>query len=72
MWLPMPDTISDSSLQSADRIVLVDPNRPGWCRPLFVRFLLRNEKTVEIPVDSTDQLTIKKWADRIRALHLDD
>lgn len=66
---PLP---SDETLRAADRIVLVDPNHPGWCRPLHVRLLLRNSVTVEIPVDSSDRAVVRAWRDRIRRLNLDD
>jgi hypothetical protein len=55
----------------AGRCRLVDPDRPGWYRPLFVRFMLRNETTVELPVDSSDRRAVQEWADRIRAMNLD-
>jgi hypothetical protein len=70
MTNPLPPT--DDVLRAADRIVLIDPKHPGWYQPLYVRMLLRNSVTVEIPVDSSDQAAIHAWQDRIRRLNLDD
>lgn len=61
---------TEDELRAADRIVLVDPNMPGWCRPLFVRFTVRAPRAVEIPVDSQNFMAIEEWMRRIDALGL--
>lgn len=68
----MPRTVSDEVLRRAGRILLVDPQRPGWYRPLHVRLEMRGRLTVEIPVDSTDVAAIQDWRDRIRDMQLSD
>jgi hypothetical protein len=67
-----PDVPTDEALRNADRIILIDPHRPGWCQPLHANFVLSHQKTVEIPVDSSDQQVLQEWRDRIQSLHLDD
>lgn len=65
-------TADEDRLRIADRIILVDPNRPHWYQPLYVSFVLRNPITIQIPVDSTDSAAIDDWRSRIAALRLDD
>ena len=66
-----PGLPTDAALRAADRIMLVDPNRPTWRQPVYVRMVLREATVLEIPVDSTDSVAILNWCDRIRKLDLD-
>lgn len=68
----VPDTVSDDALRMADRIILVDPNRPGWYQPLYVNFQMGHQRTVEISVNSTDAAAVQEWRDHIRGMNLDE
>jgi hypothetical protein len=68
----IPDGFSDDALRAADRIILIDPQRPGWYCPLHVRLVFSHATTLEIPVDSTDAKAIQQWQARVAELFRDD
>src|SRR5689334_2960653 len=60
---------SDEALRSADAIALFDPNRPDWHEVVVVAGArpARGQAFVvlDIPVDSTDQSSVRSLRDRI-------
>jgi hypothetical protein len=62
---------SDEVLRSAHRISLFDPSRPGFHSSEVDQIPAglhtgKHYQVVDIPVDSTNFDTLKRWRDRIR------